>query len=84
MSAEHNWEGLFWGHPEQRLQNSLPQPKVFLDGSVVKNPPDNAGDVGLISGQEDPLEEAMATHSSILAWRIPWTEKPGRPQSIGS
>ena len=41
---------------------------------VVKNLPDNAGDagdVGLISGQEDPLEEEMATHSSILAWRIP-------------
>ena len=34
-------------------------------------------------GQEDPLEEAMATHSSILAWRIPWTEAPGRLQSIG-
>ena len=35
-------------------------------------------------GQEDPLEKAMATHSSILAWRIPWTEEPGRPQSMGS
>jgi len=34
-------------------------------------------------GQEDPLEESMATHSSILAWRIPWTEEPGRLQSIG-
>ena len=34
-------------------------------------------------GQEDPLEEGMALHSSILAWRIPWTEEPGRPQSIG-
>ena len=34
-------------------------------------------------GQEDPLEKGMATHSSILAWRIPWAEKPGRPQSIG-
>ena len=33
--------------------------------------------------QEIPLEEGMATHSSILAWRIPWTEDPGRPQSIG-
>ena len=33
---------------------------------------------------EDPLEEGMATHSSLLAWRIPWTEKPGRLQSIGS
>ena len=35
-------------------------------------------------GQEDPLEEAMAAHSSILAWRIPWTEDPGRLQSTGS
>ena len=47
----------------------------------VKNQPANAkdtGDVNLISGWEDPLEEGMATHSSILAWRIPWTEQPGR------
>ena len=35
-------------------------------------------------GWEDPLEEGMATHSSILAWRIPWTEKPGGLQSVGS
>ena len=35
-------------------------------------------------GQEGPLEEEMATHSSILAWRIPWTEEPDGPQSIGS
>ena len=34
--------------------------------------------------QEDSLEEEMATHSSILAWRIPWTEKPGGLQSLGS
>ena len=34
-------------------------------------------------GWEDPLEKGMATHSSILAWRIPWTEKPSRLQSIG-
>ena len=35
-------------------------------------------------GQEDPLEKEMATHSSILAWRIPWTEEPGGLQSMGS
>ena len=35
-------------------------------------------------GWEDPLEKEMVTHSSILAWRIPWTEKPGRLQSTGS
>ena len=35
-------------------------------------------------GQEDPLEKEMATHSSILAWKIPWTQEPGRLQSMGS
>ena len=35
-------------------------------------------------GWEDPLEEGLATHSSVLAWRIPWTEEPGGPQSMGS
>ena len=35
-------------------------------------------------GQEDPLEKEMATHSSALAWKIPWMEKPGRLQSMGS
>ena len=35
-------------------------------------------------GWEDPLQKGMATHSSILAWRIPWTEEPGRLQSMGS
>ena len=35
-------------------------------------------------GREDPLEEGMATHSSVLAWRIPWTEEPGGLQSMGS
>ena len=47
---------------------------------VVKNPPANVGDVreGDPSlGWEDPVEEGMATHSNILAWKIPWTEEPG-------
>ena len=54
---------------------------------VVKNPYANAGDVretGLIPGIGRSLEEVMATHFSIPAWRIPWTEEPGRLQSIGS
>ena len=52
---------------------------------VVKNLPANAGDVGVQSlGQEDPLEEGMATYSNILAWGIPWTEDPGRLPFIGS
>ena len=49
----------------------------FASGSAVKNLPASAGDPGLISAWEDPLEEGMATHSSILAWKIPWTEEPG-------
>ena len=53
----------------------------LLGGSVVKNPPANVGDVGSILGQEDPLEKEMATHSSILAWEIPWAKEPGGLQS---
>ena len=53
---------------------------------MVKNPPavQEAQETRVQSlGREDPLEEGMATHSSVLAWRIPWTEKPGGLQSIG-
>ena len=46
---------------------------------MIKNPPANAGDAGLIPGSARPLEEEIATHSSILAWEIPWTEEPGGP-----
>ena len=59
---------------------------AFQVALVVKNPPANAGDirdVDLTLGREDPLEEGMATHTSILAWRIPWTEEPGGLQPIG-
>ena len=51
---------------------------------MVKNPPTIWETWVLSLGWEDPLEEGMATHSSILAWRIPWTEETGRLQSIGS
>ena len=43
----------------------------------------NAGDAGSIPGLQDLLEEGMATHCSILAWEIPWTEEPGGVQSVG-
>ena len=46
---------------------------------MIKNPPANTGALG----REDPLEKGMATHSSILAWEIPWTEEPGGLQSMG-
>ena len=58
---------------------------LIHDGSAVKNLPasQEPGDVGSILDCEDPLEEGMATHPSILAWRIPWTEEHGRLKSIG-
>ena len=56
----------------------------FPGGSVVKIPPANAGDMGLIPGWEDPLEKEMATHSSILAWEILWAEESGGVQFTGS
>ena len=49
---------------------------------IVKNPPAMQETQVQPLGQEDPLEEGMATHSSILAWEIPWTEEPGRLQLI--
>ena len=56
----------------------------FSGGTVVEDPGDS-GDVGPPPrGQEDPLEKDMATHSSVLAWRIPCTEEPGGLQSVGS
>ena len=59
----------------------------FPGGPVVKNLPEmqEPQEMQIQSlGWEDPLEECMVTHSSILAWRIPWTEEPGRLQSMGS
>ena len=58
----------------------------FPGGTVVKNLPANAGDArdeGLILSWEGPLEQEMATHSSILGWKISWTEEPGGLQSMG-
>ena len=55
----------------------------FPHSSVGKESACSVGDLGLIPGLEDPLEKEMATYSSIPAWRIPWTEEPGRPQSMG-
>ena len=67
------------GRPEGH-QGTLIIRGVFLDfpgGSDGKASACNVGDPGLIPGQEDPLEKEMATHSSVLAWRIPWMEEPG-------
>ena len=78
--------------PVCQLLNSILQ--CFPGGSEVKASARNAGDLGAIPGsgrslgQADPLEKEMATHSSILAWRIPWMEEPGglqptRSQRVG-
>ena len=50
----------------------------FPGGSDVKESAYSAGDPGSIPGQEDPLEKEMATYSSILAWKIPWTVEPSK------
>ena len=77
-----------WGCKEsdttEQLNNNNFCVSGFPGGSVVKNLPADAEDVGLILGWEDPLEKEMATHSNILAWEIPSTKEPGRLQSMGS
>ena len=55
----------------------------FPGDSVLKDPPANAGDAGSTPGWGDPLKKGMATHSSVLAQEIPWTEEPGGLQSMG-
>ena len=54
----------------------------FPGGSLEKNPPANAGDVGFIPGSEDPLKKKMASHASVLVWEIPWTEEPGHLHGV--
>ena len=56
----------------------------FRGGSAVKNPPAMQETRVRSLGRKGPLEEGMATRSSVLAWRIPWTEEPGGLHSIGS
>ena len=81
------WEAKESGRTHlEKKSVSLPKREVPQVALVVKNLPANAGgvrDTVWSLGQEDPLEKEMATHSSILAWRIPLTEEPGRLQSMG-
>ena len=81
MQVSHLWESIIvtlswktmlltvWDFPVTQTVKSLPAMQETWIRSL---------------GQEDPLEEGMAIHSSILAWRIPWTEEPGGLQSMGS
>ena len=57
---------------------------THLVAQMVKNLPAMQETRVQSLGQQDPLEKGMAAHSSILAWRVPWTVEPGRPQSTGS
>ena len=71
-SVSHFWwrlQGYMWGFPDGSAAKNLP----VLQETQVRS-----------LDQEDPLEEGMVTHSSLLAWRIPWTEEPGGLQSAGS
>ena len=65
-------------HPSQLV--FAPHSALSSDGKAYAC---NAGDLVQSLGQEEPLEKVMATHSSILAWKIPWMEEPGRLQSMG-
>ena len=85
------WECESYSSSEQRIEKSLYQSEfsntfrgAFLVARMVKNPPAMQETQVLSLGQEDPLEKGMATHSSILAWRIPWTEEPGGLQPVAS
>ena len=70
--------------PAERIGYPLQYSWVSLVAQMVKNPP-AVWDIWVQPlGWEDPLEEEMATHSGILAWRIPWTEEPGGLLSTGS
>ena len=62
----------------------LSQPRTSLVAQTVKNLPEMQETLVRPLCWEDPLEKGMATHSSVLTWKIPWTEEPGRLQSVGS
>ena len=65
-------------------QTLPPAPGASLVAQLVKNPPAMQETLVQSLGLEDPLEEGMATHCRVLAWRIPWTEEPGGLQCTGS
>ena len=72
------------GHPFPLSLNSPWEEDEIGKAQLIKNPPAMQETQVQSMGREDPQEESTATHSSILAWRIPWTEEPGRLQFTGS
>ena len=81
--VDHRAEIFHFTSPSIRNLSDLLQIYYLWASLVAQMVSCNAGDPGSNPG-EDPLEEGMATHSSILVWRIPWTKEPGRLQSVGS
>ena len=84
LALKRNEIGLFvgmWMDLESVKQSDVPGFPGSLDGKASAY---NAGDPVRSLGREDPLEKEMATHFSIHAWKIPWTEEPGGLQSMGS
>ena len=71
-------------HFQQEFDSSWAPKWASLEAQTLKNLPAMQETWVQSLGQEDPLEEEMATHSCILAWRIPWTEESGGLQSMGS
>ena len=79
---EHVW---FFSHPLlESFWEYAPVKGASLVAQMVKHLPIMQETLVRSLGQEDPLEKEMATHSSTPAWRIPWMEKPGKLQSMGS
>ena len=74
MHLVYQWEDVFRGQEVGWAS---------LVAQIVKNLPPKQETLVQSLGQEDPLEKGVANYSSILAWRIPWTEEPGRLQSMG-
>ena len=83
MQCELNYAFHKWLKDRGRIREDLSK-YSFPGGSDGKASACNAGDRVRFLGREDPLEKEMAIHSSTLAWKIPWTEKPDRLQSMGS
>ena len=71
-------------YPTSEVRGGGREEQPHVQGAVAAPTQEGLEELSHLEGQEDPLEEGVATHSSILAWSIPWTEEPGRLESRGS
>ena len=85
LAMQETWvRSLGWEDPWRRIGYPLQYSWVSLVAQLVKNLPPIQEVWVRFLGWEDPLEKRVATHFSMLAWRIPWTDEPGGLQSMGS